>query len=112
MPPEDRTRILHMIEAAESAINFVSGRQRADLTSDQMLLFALVRAIEIVGEAAGRVSEATRETATGVPWNLIVSMRNRLVHAYFDVDNDVVWKTAIEELPALLPKLRALVQEH
>ena len=61
MPPEDRTRILHMIEAAESAINFVSGRQRADLTSDQMLLFALVRAIEIVGEAAGRVSEATRE---------------------------------------------------
>jgi uncharacterized protein with HEPN domain len=112
MPPEDRTRILHMIEASESAINFVTGRHRDDLNSDQMLLFALVRAIEIVGEAAGRVSEATRQAAADMPWSLVVSMRNRLVHAYFDVDNDVVWRTAAEELPALLPKLRALVGVH
>ena len=98
-----------MIEAAESAINFVAGRQRADLNSDQMLLFALVRAIEIVGEAANRISEVTREAAADVPGGLIVSMRNRLIHAYFDVDNDVVWKTATEELPALLPGLRALL---
>ena len=54
MPPEDRVRVLHMIEAAETALNFVSGRQRADLNSDQMLLFALVRAIEEVGEAASK----------------------------------------------------------
>jgi uncharacterized protein with HEPN domain len=98
-----------MIEAAENAINFVTGRQRTDLNSDQMLLFALVRAIEIVGEAASRISEATREATVDIPWGLIVSMRNRLIHAYFDVDNDVVWKTATEELPALLPALRALV---
>ena len=98
-----------MIEAAESAINFVAGRQRADLNSDQMLLFALVRAIEIVGEAANRISEVTREAAADVPWGLIVSMRNRLIHAYFDVDNDVVWKTVTEEPPALLPGLRALL---
>ena len=54
MPPEDRVRVLHMIEAAETALNFVSGRQRADLNSDQMLLFALVRAIGVVGEAASK----------------------------------------------------------
>jgi uncharacterized protein with HEPN domain len=110
MPPEDRIRILHMIEAAESAVNFVTGRQRADLNSDQMLLFALVRAIEVVGEAAGRVTESTQKAVADIPWSLVVSMRNRLIHAYFDVDNDVVWKTATEELPALLPKLRALAQ--
>ena len=69
-----------------------------------MLLFALVRAIEVVGEAAGRVGEATRGAAADIPWGLIVPMRNRLIHAYFDVDNDVVWKAATEELPALLPK--------
>jgi uncharacterized protein with HEPN domain len=108
MPPEDRARILHMIEAAESAINFVSGWQRADLNSDQMLLFALVPAIEVVAEAASRVTEATRRAAADIPWSSVVSMRNRLIHAYFDVDNDVVWKTATEELPALLSKLRML----
>jgi uncharacterized protein with HEPN domain len=97
-----------MIEAAESAINFVTGRQRADLSSDRMLLFALVRAIEIVGEAASRVTEITRRSAADIPWSSVVSMRNRLIHAYFDVDNDVVWKTATEELPALLSKLRTL----
>ena len=111
MPPEDRIRLLHMIEATETALNFVTGRQRADLNSDQMLLFALVRAIEIIGEAAGKVSEATQRAATDIPWGLVVSMRNRLIHAYFDVDNDVVWKTASEELPELLPKLRTLIAD-
>jgi uncharacterized protein with HEPN domain len=68
-----------------------------------------VRAIEILGEAGSKVSALTRETASDIPWSLIVSMRNRLVHAYFDVDHEVVWKTATEELPQLLPRLRSLV---
>jgi uncharacterized protein with HEPN domain len=88
---------------------FISGKIRSDLDSDRMLVFAMVRAIEIVGEAAGRVSAPTREAAPEIPWSLIVSMRNRLIHAYFDVDHEVVWKTAAEELPQLLPKLRALL---
>ena len=74
-----------------------------------MLVFTLMPAIEVIGEAAGRVSMPTRETATDIPWSLIVSMRNRLIHAYFDVDHEAVWKTATGELPQLLPRLRALV---
>jgi uncharacterized protein with HEPN domain len=97
-----------MIEAAETACSFVSGKVRSDLDTDRMLVFALVRAIEMVGEAASKVSAPTRETAVDIPWPLIVSMRNRLIHAYFDVDHEVVWKTATAELPKLLPKLRAL----
>ena len=112
MPPEDRIRFLHMIEATQTALNFVAGRQRADLDADQMLLFAVVRAIEVIGEAAGRITEATRRGASEIPWGSIVSMRNRPIHAYFDVDHEVVWKTATEELPVLLPKLRALVEER
>lgn len=100
-----------MIEAAESACNFVVGRARTDLDSDQMLLFALVRAIEIVGEAASKVSSATRQSSSDVPWNLIISMRNRVVHAYFDIDHEIVWKTATQELPQLLPMLRALARK-
>jgi uncharacterized protein with HEPN domain len=103
MRAEDRIRLLHMIEAAEAALKFVAGRQRADLDSDRMLLFALVRAIEVVGEAATKVSEDCRNDASDIPWGLIVSMRNRLIHAYFDVDRDTLWKTAVDELPALLP---------
>jgi uncharacterized protein with HEPN domain len=99
-----------MIEAAEAACSFISGRTRPDLDSDRMLLFALVRAIEIVGEAAGRLSAPTREVAKDIPWSLIVAMRNRLIHAYFDIDHQVVWKTVTEELPQLLPKLRDLLR--
>jgi uncharacterized protein with HEPN domain len=98
-----------MIEAAETACGFVSGKVRGDLDSDRMLVFALVRAIEIVGEAGSKASAPTREGASDIPWSRIVSMRNRLIHAYFDVDREVVWKTATEELPQLLPRLKALI---
>ncbi len=100
-----------MIEAAEAACAFVSGRTRGDLDTDRMLAFALARAIEVVGEAAGRVSAPTRETETDIPWSRIVSMRNRLIHAYFDIDHEVVWQTATVELPRLLPLLRALAEK-
>jgi uncharacterized protein with HEPN domain len=109
MRDEDRIRVLHMIEAAESALSFVAGRERADLDRDRMLLFGVVRAIEVIGEAAGRVSEDTRIIASEIPWTAIVSMRNRLIHAYFDIDRDIVWQTVTEEIPALLPSLRALL---
>lgn len=99
-----------MIEAAEAACGFVSGKVRGDLDSDRMLVFAVVRAIEIVGEAGSKVTAPTREAAGDIPWSLIVSMRNRLIHAYFDVDHEVVWKTATEELPQLLLRLRALLE--
>ncbi len=111
MPPEDRIRIADMIGAAETARDFISGRTRRDLDTDLMLVFALVRAIEIVGEAASRVSAATRQVTADIPWTLIVSMRNRLIHGYSDINHEVVWKTAMEELPELLPKLRVLIGE-
>jgi uncharacterized protein with HEPN domain len=71
-----------MVEAAETAARFIAGRTRAELDGDVMLLFALVRAVEIVGEAAAKVTPATRAALPGVPWPLIVGMRNRLVHAW------------------------------
>lgn len=107
MRNEDRIRLVHMNEYAETALRFAAGRTRADLDSDEMLLFALLRAIEIVGEAASNVSEATRREHPDIPWKLIVSMRNRLVHAYFHTNRDIVWSTVTDELPALLPVLRA-----
>ena len=88
MRAEHRVRIRHMIEGAESAARFLAGRQRQDLDEDEMLRFALTRAIEIIGEAAGRVSAETQNAAAQVPWKEVIGMRNRLVRAYFDVDLD------------------------
>lgn len=109
MRDEDRVRLRHMIEAAQIAIGFVSGRTRADLDADKMLLFAVVRAIEIVGEAASKVSQETQLANGAIPWRAIVGMRNRLIHAYFETNVQVVWETVTVELPAVLPQLQALV---
>ena len=105
MRPDDAVRIGHIIEACEACRSFVTGRTRADLNADLMLRFALVRSIEIVGEAASKVTAETRSEIAEIPWPSIVAMRNRLVHAYFDIDLDVLWKTATEEIPALLSVL-------
>ena len=82
MRPEDRVRIKHMTEAADDAARFIVGRSRANLDSDRMLLYALIRCIEIIGEAARQVTDETRGLAPGIPWVAITGMRNRLVHAY------------------------------
>ncbi len=86
MRDEDRVRVRHMIESAEAALRFVAGRTRRDLDTDEMLLFAVVRAVEVLGEAASKVTLETRAAHVDIPWSAIVGMRNRLVHAYFDID--------------------------
>lgn len=109
MLDEDRVRLRHMVEAAESAVQFMAGRQRRDLDEDRMLLFAVVRAIEVLGEAASKISEETRTTHASIPWRAIIGMRNRLIHAYFEINTEIVWQTVTREIPVLLPELRALV---
>jgi uncharacterized protein with HEPN domain len=110
MRENDRIRVQHMIDAAEDVARFVSGRQRVELDSDRMLQLAVVRGIEIIGEAVSQISEETRASAPEIPWRAIVGMRNRLIHAYWDIDADVVWKTATERIPVLLATLRAVME--
>jgi len=93
MPNPDIIRVRHMLDAAQEASSFVSDQSRADLDANRMLTLSLVKSIEIVGEAASKVSAAFREAHPEIPWTVIVTMRNRLIHAYFDVDLDRVWDT-------------------
>ena len=74
-----------------------------------MLAFALVHALQIVGEAAGKVSAETRAQRPGVPWSTMIGMRHRLVHAYFDINLDILWTTAAEAAPALLAQIQPLL---
>jgi len=112
MSPEDRIRLQHMIDAAEAAMGFAKGRQRADLDHDRMLSFALVRAIEIIGEAARHVSAATKASIDTVPWEAIVGMRHRVVHAYVHIDHETVWNTVQVELPRLVATLKQTLAEN
>ncbi len=64
-----------------------------------MLVLALVKAIEIIGEAASQVSEETRAQLPGLPWADMIAMRHRLVHAYFDINLDILWQTVQQDLP-------------
>ena len=75
-----------------------------------MLQLALVRLIEIIGEAAARLSDDLKSEHNDIPWTAIVGMRNRLVHAYFDIDLDVVWDTVTVAVPDLLKQVKAILE--
>jgi uncharacterized protein with HEPN domain len=101
-----------MLDAATEALGFAAKRGRRDLDTDRMLVLALVKSIEIIGEAGARVSEEGRDATPDVPWPEIVAMRNRLVHAYFDVNLDVVWETVRKDLPDLVAALQDALNER
>jgi uncharacterized protein with HEPN domain len=108
MRRDDVIRLRHMLDAAREAITFAQGRNRSDLDTDRQLALSLVKEVEIIGEAAYQVSQATRARASRIPWEDIIGMRHRLVHAYFDINLDILWKTVQEDLPSLIAALESL----
>jgi uncharacterized protein with HEPN domain len=102
----DAVRLQHMLEHATEAISLAAGRDRADLGSDRLLELALTRLVQIVGEAAARVSPATRIEYGELPWDEIVGLRNRLVHGYDAIDLDILWDIVQLDLPPLVTGLR------
>ena len=98
-----------MLDSAREAVGFADGRSRADLDTDRMLQHALVRCVEIAGEAASQVSSEFREQHPEVAWREAASMRNRLIHAYFDVNLDILWSTVTQDLPALIAHLEQIL---
>jgi uncharacterized protein with HEPN domain len=105
MSNDDLIRMRHMLESAKEAQSYIAGKKRLDLDRDRMLVHSLVRCIEIIGEAASRVSPPGRSETLAIPWPDIVSMRNRLIHAYFEINLDLVWDTVVDDLPPLIAAL-------
>ena len=98
-----------MLDAARKARAMIAGRTRSELTEDEQLSLALQRLIEIIGEAAKKVSAETRSQVTSIEWAAITGMRDRLIHAYFDVNLNLVWDTVTEDLPPLMAALESLL---
>lgn len=106
---DDEIRLRHMLDAAHEAASFARYRQRSDLETDRQLVLSLVKDIEIVGEAASKVTESFRSQTPEIDWQRMIAMRNRLVHAYFSINLDIVWQTVQEDIPALITQLERIV---
>ena len=109
---DDLTRLRHILDAAREAISYVEDIRLEEFEGNRPLQHAIIRCIEIVGEASSRLSRQLREANPEVPWAAMIGMRNRIVHAYHDIDIDVVWKTATEDLPLLLPDVEAIAEKQ
>lgn len=86
------------------------GCTRADLDRDRKLNLALVRLVEVIGEAANRVTAERRQSLPAIPWPEIIGMRNRIVHGYDQVDFDILWAVVQQDLPPLIDQLRGTLQ--
>jgi uncharacterized protein with HEPN domain len=89
----------------------VENRTREDLDRERMLSLALIRLIEIMGEAANHVSEPCQAKYFKIPWRQIIGMRNRIIHAYFDVDLDIVWQVITQDLGSLLIEVEKAIKD-
>lgn len=107
---EDLVRLRHMLDAARTAIRSTAGRGATDLAREPVWALGLVKCVEIIGEAAGRIATSTTDRLVDIPWRQIVGMRNRLVHAYYDIDQEQVWRTVKEDLPRLVEQLEAILE--
>jgi uncharacterized protein with HEPN domain len=112
MKSEDLIRIRHMLDAIKEVLAFSKDKSRDDLDNSRMLTLAIIKELEIIGEAASKITPEFKATQSHIPWLDIVGMRNRLTHGYFDIDLDLVWTTVQEDLPLLLEQLAIMVVDR
>jgi uncharacterized protein with HEPN domain len=101
---KDKLYLRHIVEAVEKIRRYTKGLTLDAFKADTLVQDGVVRELEIIGEAARMVSEATKKSHSDIRWYEIAGMRNRLIHEYFGVDLDVVWKTVAEDLHILLER--------
>ena len=109
MRRDDASFLLDMLMAARDAVDFASGLTYDRFVQSRLHQHAIIKAVEIVGEAAARISNETKEAHADIPWAEIVGMRHRLVHAYFEVNLQRLWDTVHQDLPTLIAQLEPLV---
>ena len=108
----DASLLLDMKLAAEDAREFLQGLDEAAFRASRLHQNAVIRSLEVIGEAAGKVSSATRQANPAIPWREIIGMRHRLIHGYAEVRLELVWAVATERLPLLIEALRRLLTDE
>ena len=108
----DIIRLRHMLDHAKEAVDLIAGKDRVELQHDRVLELALIRLVEIVGEASAKISSATQKKFPSIPWRHVIGMRNRLIHGYASVDLDVLWDTIEVDLPTLVDVLEEILGQN
>ena len=111
IPTEDLIPLGHILEVSGWALSVAEGRTRRDLDLDLQFFLALCRAIEVIGEAANRVSDDTQSRTPEIPWRRIIGMRNRLAHRYENINYDTLWDVATVRLITLRESVRLLLPD-
>ena len=106
----ERVYVQHMIDNSNKAIDFIKNIDREDFDNDEKLRLALTHLLQIIGEAARRISPEFRDNHPQIPWKEIVGMRSKVVHDYLNVDEDIVWATIKQDLPFLVLELEKILQ--
>ena len=112
MARDDDDRLTHMLAAARRAVSLTEGHARSDLDEDDVLSLAVIRLLEILGEAAKSVSPETRGRHPNLPWSQMAATRDRLIHGYFSVDLDIVWQIVRHDLPPVVAALEAIAPDE
>jgi len=107
----DRQYLQDILDAMEAAESFVENVSFEELEDDQRTQFALQRAFEIIGEATKQLSEEVRDQYPSIPWRDIAGMRDKLIHEYFAVNLEIVWKTVHKDFPRVRPKIQQILVE-
>ena len=108
----DDAYLLDILIAARKALKFVDGIDRNEFEDDEVIQNAVIRPLEIIGEASARVSSSFRKAHADIPWKDMIGMRNRLLHEYFRVDYGIVWDTIQNDLPKLIELIEPMVPKE
>ena len=103
-------RLYHMLDAINDIVDFSKNKNRIDLEKNKMLSYSLIHLLELIGEAANGISSESQNNYSSIPWKAIIGMRNRLIHGYFDIDLDIVWKTVSEDIPKLKKEVEKIIK--
>jgi len=108
---DDRVSLQHMVDAGQRAMRMAAGHCVEDLESNDALCLALQRLIEIIGEAAKRVSIGTRALYPSIAWGQAAGMRDRIIHRYYDVNLQIVWDTIVDDLPTHVSQIEEILRQ-